>query len=223
VIHVVPPSQPSRETPWERETPTSGYPAHTGAPAPATTDPRTGDARRNDAAVCRTDISAPCTSCSHNSFVYSVRKCTESVSDDKSVSLLEQRPRSPSLALVANLADNALRHNVAGGWVAISTTTTAGGASISVRNTGAVIPVDQVERLLQPFQQLGDEQIRHTGGHGLGLAIVQAIAGAHGATFVARAQPVGRSPTCRPRWYPSGGGTETAERETRGTDATKRK
>jgi signal transduction histidine kinase len=99
----------------------------------------------------------------------------------------------PSLvgSLVANLVDNALRHNVAGGQVRISTTTTAGRASISVRNTGAVILPDEIERLSQPFQQLGSERIRHAGGHGLGLAIVRAIASAHGAALIPRARPEG--------------------------------
>jgi signal transduction histidine kinase len=99
----------------------------------------------------------------------------------------------PSLveSLVANLVDNALRHNVIAGQVEISTAMTAGWASISVRNTGTVIPPDEVERLFQPFQQLGSERIRQAGGHGLGLAIVQAIAKAHDGTLAARARPEG--------------------------------
>jgi signal transduction histidine kinase len=68
---------------------------------------------------------------------------------------------------------------------------TAGRASISVRNTGTVIPPDQLERLFQPFQRLGARRIRHTDGHGLGLAIVHAIATAHGATLAPRARPEG--------------------------------
>jgi signal transduction histidine kinase len=94
-------------------------------------------------------------------------------------------------SLVANLMDNALRHNVTEGGVEISTTTTAGRATISVRNTGTVIPPQEVDRLFQPFQQLGNERTRHTAGHGLGLAIVHAIASAHGATLAARARPEG--------------------------------
>jgi signal transduction histidine kinase len=99
----------------------------------------------------------------------------------------------PSLveSLVANLVDNALRHNTSEGRVEIATTTTGGRACISVRNTGAVIPPGQVERLLQPFQQLGGQRVGRTGGHGLGLAIVQAIARAHGAALTARARPGG--------------------------------
>jgi signal transduction histidine kinase len=94
-------------------------------------------------------------------------------------------------SLVANLADNALRHNIPGGRVEIATATVGGGARITVRNTGPVVPPDQVERLFQPFQQLSGQRIRHTAGHGLGLAIVRAIADAHGATLTARSRPEG--------------------------------
>ena len=89
-------------------------------------------------------------------------------------------------SLVANLVDNAIQHNVSGGRVEVSTAATAGGATIWVRNTGPVIPAGEVDRLFQPFQQLAGERLRHSGGHGLGLAIVRAIAGAHGATLTAR-------------------------------------
>jgi signal transduction histidine kinase len=94
-------------------------------------------------------------------------------------------------SLVANLVDNAVRHNVSGGWAQISTVANRGGATISIRNTGAAIPSDEVERLFQPFQRLGDERVRHMDGHGLGLTIVRAIADAHGATLTARARPEG--------------------------------
>ena len=99
----------------------------------------------------------------------------------------------PSLAesLVVNLVDNAIRHNTAGGRVEISTTTATGRAIVSVTNTGRLISADQLDRLFQPFQRLGSERICHTGGYGLGLAIVRAIAGAHSATLTADARPEG--------------------------------
>jgi signal transduction histidine kinase len=98
----------------------------------------------------------------------------------------------PSLAesLVANLADNAIRHNRAGGRVEISTATVDGRATIAVGNTGPVIPPGQLDRLFEPFQRLGPG-IRAADGHGLGLAIVRAIAGAHGATLSATARTEG--------------------------------
>jgi len=99
----------------------------------------------------------------------------------------------PRLAesLVANLMDNAIRHNSEGGRAEISTAAAGGQATIRVRNTGAVIAPEQLGRLFQPFGRADGERIRHTGGHGLGLAIVQAIARAHRATLTPRAQPEG--------------------------------
>jgi signal transduction histidine kinase len=99
----------------------------------------------------------------------------------------------PRLAesLVANLVDNAIRYNVTGGRITISTIRIAGKATLRVSNTGAVIPPGQVGRLFEPFQRLAGERTRGTDGYGLGLSIVRAIAGAHGATLTPRAQPEG--------------------------------
>jgi signal transduction histidine kinase len=94
-------------------------------------------------------------------------------------------------SLVANLVDNAIRHNQPGGQVEVSTRPTAEGAVLSVRNTGPVIPPGEVDRLFEPFQQLGTERIHRGEGHGLGLAIVHAIVNAHCATLTARARPQG--------------------------------
>jgi signal transduction histidine kinase len=93
--------------------------------------------------------------------------------------------------LIANLVDNALRHNVTDGTVEISTISPPGRATITVTNTGPIIARDDVERLFQPFQQIGAERVRHTNGHGLGLAIVQAIVQAHGAHITVHPRPTG--------------------------------
>jgi signal transduction histidine kinase len=85
--------------------------------------------------------------------------------------------------LVANLVDNALRHNVAQGRVEIMTGTRAGRAIIRVANTGQAIPPDEAGRLVQPFQRLGADRTAHREGLGLGLSIVHAIAAAHDATL----------------------------------------
>ena len=94
-------------------------------------------------------------------------------------------------SLVANLVDNALRHNLSGGQVEITTAITDGRAVLSVGNTGRLIPPGEVGRLFQPFQRLGSDRVRPAGGHGLGLAIVRAIADTHGATLAGTARPEG--------------------------------
>ena len=95
----------------------------------------------------------------------------------------------PRLAerLVANLVDNALRHNVAQGTIGVTTGVWAGHAVLAVRNTGPLIPPDQVPRLFQPFQRGGASRTGTGEGQGLGLSIVAAIAEAHGAWLRASA------------------------------------
>ncbi|HWE68306.1 MAG TPA: HAMP domain-containing sensor histidine kinase [Acidimicrobiales bacterium] len=93
-------------------------------------------------------------------------------------------------SLMANLVDNALRHNTDGGRVEVTTFRRDGRAVLAVNNTGPVIAADEVERLFQPFRQR-DDRIGHGDGHGLGLAIVRAIATAHRATMTARARAGG--------------------------------
>jgi signal transduction histidine kinase len=103
-------------------------------------------------------------------------------------------------SMVANLLDNALRHNVTGGSAEVGTGMTDRQATVSVVNTGPLIPAAEIDRLFQPFQQLGADRVGrgdpdggddHDGGYGLGLAIVRAIAVAHGAALTARPQPGG--------------------------------
>ncbi len=102
--------------------------------------------------------------------------------------------------LVANLLDNALRHNVAGGQVEVATWitgpahvgTSIGGPArhsvLSVSNSGPAVPPEEVQRLFQPFQRLAPDRAGHGEGHGLGLSIVRALATAHGASVTARAR-----------------------------------
>jgi signal transduction histidine kinase len=93
--------------------------------------------------------------------------------------------------LVANLIDNAIHHNTAHGWVAVTTAVDGGRAVLTVSNSGPVVAPEDVDRLLRPFQRLGPDRVGHGEGLGLGLSIVSAIAGAHGATLTAHAQPAG--------------------------------
>jgi signal transduction histidine kinase len=101
-------------------------------------------------------------------------------------------PRLAEL-LVTNLVDNALRHNVANGWIEVATGRRAGRCVIRIANSGPIISPEGVGRLFQPFQRGGQERTARAddGGLGLGLSIVDAIATAHGAVIKGRAQPAG--------------------------------
>jgi signal transduction histidine kinase len=93
--------------------------------------------------------------------------------------------------LVANLVDNAVRHNVADGWVRIWTGVRSGRPTLSVSNTGPMIEPAELEGLLEPFRRAGADRTRHRNGHGLGLSIVAAIAAAHHASLRTTARAEG--------------------------------
>jgi signal transduction histidine kinase len=92
--------------------------------------------------------------------------------------------------LVRNLVDNAIRHNRPGGWVEVTTGLDGTKAVVTVRNSGAVIPPEEVERLFEPFQRLTSERAAEPHpaegrSSGLGLAIVRSIVRAHHGVVVA--------------------------------------
>jgi signal transduction histidine kinase len=93
--------------------------------------------------------------------------------------------------LVSNLIDNAVRHNSPHGTVTVQTSTTTNESVLTVVNTGPLIPDQALAYLFEPFRTTRTDRVRHGDGHGLGLAIVQAIAHAHGATTDAKARPTG--------------------------------
>jgi signal transduction histidine kinase len=91
--------------------------------------------------------------------------------------------------LAANLVDNAVRYNLPGGAVWVSTGTVDGRVLLTVNNTGPRVAPAAVETLFEPFRRL--QERTGDGGFGLGLAIVAAIAAAHGGEAVAGARPEG--------------------------------
>jgi signal transduction histidine kinase len=88
--------------------------------------------------------------------------------------------------LLDNLFANAVRHNRASGWVAVTAATRARRAVVVVENTGAPIRADDLARLFEPFEHVRPSSSRR--GLGLGLAVARTIADAHGAALSARAR-----------------------------------
>jgi signal transduction histidine kinase len=92
--------------------------------------------------------------------------------------------------LIGNLVENAIRHNVPGGWLRVTTGENAERAWLHVANGGAVIPPADVDRLFEPFRRGGRVRTA-TRGAGLGLAIVRLIVEAHHGRLQAAAPPFG--------------------------------
>lgn len=91
--------------------------------------------------------------------------------------------------LATNLVRNAVVHNVEGGWVRVSVSTSP--AELVVANSGAVLDPMMVETLTEPFVRVAGRTRGTDGGSGLGLAIVASIVRAHGATLRLTALPDG--------------------------------
>jgi len=79
-----------------------------------------------------------------------------------------------------NLVENALRY--AGGEIEVQAAARGGEVLLEVLDRGPGIPEGEVERLKRPFTRL-DEARSGQGGAGLGLAIVERVARAHGGRF----------------------------------------
>ncbi|TQS29505.1 HAMP domain-containing histidine kinase [Microbispora sp. KK1-11] len=90
-----------------------------------------------------------------------------------------------------NLLENAIKYNVRDGEVWVRLREEETGVSVTVENTGPLVPPYEVDDLFEPFRRLGGDRVRSARGSGLGLSIVRAIAVAHGGEVEALARPEG--------------------------------
>jgi heavy metal sensor kinase len=96
--------------------------------------------------------------------------------------------------LLVNLVDNALTYTPAGGDVTVSVAVEGGTAAIAVADTGIGIAPEHLARVFERFYRADPARERGRGGAGLGLAISQWIARAHGGDISATSEP-GRGTT----------------------------
>lgn len=90
--------------------------------------------------------------------------------------------------LIANLVGNALKYGLrARGRVFAD----GGEAVIEIEDDGPGIPVEEAERVFEPFFRGEPSRSRETGGAGLGLAVVRSIARAHGGDVILTSRPAG--------------------------------
>ncbi len=81
--------------------------------------------------------------------------------------------------MVVNLVENALTHTPPSTEVSVDIARTEAGATVSVSDTGTGVPPAERSRIFRRFYRL--DPSRGTGGSGLGLSLVTAIADLHGA------------------------------------------
>lgn len=93
--------------------------------------------------------------------------------------------------LVDNLIDNAVRYASRESVVRIHVGNAPGGVEVMVANDGEVIDRREVPRLFERFYRRETSRSRATGGSGLGMAIVAAVAEAHGGSVAAEGPAAG--------------------------------
>jgi two-component system heavy metal sensor histidine kinase CusS len=86
---------------------------------------------------------------------------------------------------LSNLLTNATKHTDRGGHITVDIARTPNGARLSVSNPGTPIAPGVAQRMFDRFYRADPARRQSSDSHGLGLAIVQAIARMHGGgTFV---------------------------------------
>jgi two-component system, OmpR family, sensor kinase len=89
---------------------------------------------------------------------------------------------------VLNLADNALKHTQVGDTIAIGVQIVGDEVRVWVQDTGMGVGVDDSERIFERFAR-GTGAAKRYRGAGLGLAIAESIARAHGGRILLESEP----------------------------------
>ncbi|WP_299439677.1 ATP-binding protein [uncultured Rhodospira sp.] len=111
--------------------------------------------------------------------------------------ILVRGDRAALRRVVLNLLTNALKFTPDGGIVGVAVERQPeGGVVVTVHDTGIGIPADELEAIFQPFQRGQSAQVKRHDGVGLGLAMVKALAEAHGGRVSVTSQ-VGTGSTFR--------------------------
>jgi signal transduction histidine kinase len=93
--------------------------------------------------------------------------------------------------LVANLIENAIRHNKPSGEIKVETASNRNTSHLIIESDGDIITPEVVGRLGSPFQRAQADRTGSDAGVGMGLAIVAAICTAHQGHLYLHARPKG--------------------------------
>lgn len=121
--------------------------------------------------------------------VADVRRMVQQLANDKDISLLVDLPDRPidmfadrrlMIQVLLNVVSNAIKFTPQGGTVLIGAHAEGQNLVITVSDTGRGIAPEELELVLEPFQQAGPLETRPAGGTGLGLPLSRSIMELHG-------------------------------------------
>jgi len=91
--------------------------------------------------------------------------------------------------IVDNLLVNVRSHTPEGTPVSVRVARDNGSALVEVADQGPGLTTEQAERVFERFYRVDESRARASGGVGLGLSIVAAVAQAHGGSVAAESEP----------------------------------
>jgi two-component system OmpR family sensor kinase len=91
--------------------------------------------------------------------------------------------------VVTNLLNNARAHTPPGTTISVSASNGDGNVRLEVHDDGPGLPADLVPEVFDRFSRGDSSRTRASGGAGLGLSLVSAIAEAHGGTASVESRP----------------------------------
>ena len=89
--------------------------------------------------------------------------------------------------LVNNLLDNAHKYSTLSSPITVQLTTKENQISLTVKDEGVGIPMEERTKIFEKFYRIGDESTRTTKGTGLGLYLCKKISEFHQATIIVNA------------------------------------
>jgi len=114
-------------------------------------------------------------------FEFVAQEKSMAVVTELSPNLTVRADRNRLRQVLVNLLDNAIKYSAPGGRVEISADARADEVLITVKDTGAGIPAEEIPRIWERLYR-GDKS-RSQRGLGLGLSLVRAIIKAHGGSM----------------------------------------
>ena len=94
--------------------------------------------------------------------------------------------------VVSNLVSNAVKFSGTGGRITVGLRDTGGFAELAIEDSGQGIAPELLPHVFDRFRQGDSSSTRHSGGLGLGLALVREIVALHGGTVCAHSAGVGQ-------------------------------
>jgi two-component system cell cycle sensor histidine kinase PleC len=91
--------------------------------------------------------------------------------------------------MLGHLVENAVHFTQPGGHVLLKAERVDRGIRVRVKDDGPGVAREDLERILQPFEQGGRTTADHAGGAGLGLTLVKAFTELHGGTLTVESAP----------------------------------